>query len=272
MVPVDPEAVEGPSIHLAAAQLKPFIGQRIRAVRGNTTLAKGRLLDETVREVFAWGKHLVLQCGDFALRVHFLMFGSYEADVEGVSVSGEYKRTRSPRLALTFRNGELRMYACSVRFIEGRRVRRAYDLSLDVLSRAWDPANALKRLKEHEAEEIADVLLDQEVFAGVGNIIKNEVLSLEGVHPATLVRDLSHSKRRALVARARSFSRQFLAWRKAFVLKKNLRIHRQRNCPECGGPVTHMKTGERERMSHFCPLCQRAPRRSVRRSSPIRHG
>jgi endonuclease-8 len=248
--------MEGPSLHLAAAQLKPFVGKRIQGVRGNTTIAKDRLEGEVVRGIFAWGKHLVLQCGDFALRVHFLMFGSFEADVEGITVTGDYKRPRVPRLALTFPNGELRMFTCSVRFIEGRNVKRTYDFSVDIMSKAWDPKLALAHLKEQEKEQIADVLLDQTIFAGVGNIIKNEVLCLAQTHPEALVRQLSVPKRKAIITHARAFSLQFLAWRKVFALKKNLRIHRRGTCPACGGPVTHKKTGKRERMSHFCPRCQ----------------
>jgi endonuclease-8 len=251
--------MEGPSLHLAAEQLQPFVGERIRAVSGNTRIEKERLKGQTVSRIFAWGKHLVVQCEGFALRVHFLLFGSFEADVEGVTVTGDYKRPREPRLALVFPNGELRLFSCSVRYIEGRNVRSTYDFRVDVLSRTWAPAHALEQLSTYGEEQIADVLLDQSVFAGVGNIIKNEVLSLERVHPETLVKRLSDGQRKALVARARSFSKQFLAWRRKFVLLKNLSIHRKGVCPHCGGKVTHAKTGKRQRMSHYCPTCQRLP-------------
>lgn len=248
--------MEGPSLHLAAAQLQPFKGERIRKVTGNTTIPKERLENEVVRDVFAWGKHLVLQCGDFALRTHFLMFGSFEADVGGITVTGDYKRSRVPRLALTFPNGELRLFSCSVRFVEGKNVRRTYDHTIDIMSRAWDPAHALQQMKAHEQDEIADLLLYQEVFAGVGNIIKNEVLGLVRVNPATKVKKLSTAKRKELIATTRAFSKQFLAWKKVFALKKNLRIHRKGKCPHCAGPVTHQRTGKRERMSHYCMTCQ----------------
>ena len=53
----------------------------------------------------------------------------------------------------------------------------AYDFATDVMSDSWDPAAALRRMRGFPREEIADVLLDQTIFAGVGNIIKNEVSS-----------------------------------------------------------------------------------------------
>lgn len=250
------KAMEGPSLHLAAAQLKPFIGQRIVSVSGNTTIGKERLENETVRDIFAWGKHLVVQCSDFALRTHFLMFGSFEADIEGATVTGDYRRTKDPRLSLVFPNGELRLFSCSVRYVEGRDVRRTYNFKIDIMSRAWDPAHAVQQLRTMGKEQIADVLLDQDVFAGVGNIIKNEVLGLTGTHPEQTVERLTPARRKVIIGRTREFAKQFLAWRKQFVLLKNLRIHRKRTCPKCGGPVTKGKTGRRQRMSHYCPTCQ----------------
>lgn len=248
--------MEGPSLHLAAHQLQPLAGQRIQRVRGNTTIGKERLQGQVVPRIFAWGKHLVLQCDGFALRVHFLLFGSYEADVEGVTVTGDYKRTREPRLALTFANGELRMYNCSVRWLETADAYATYDHRLDVLARQWDPAHALRQMEAHPDAEIADVLLDQDIFAGVGNIIKNEVLSLERIHPVTRVCHLKAAQRTALVGRARSFAQQFLRWRRQFVLLQHLAIHRRSACPHCGGPVKHERTGQRKRISHYCPVCQ----------------
>lgn len=248
--------MEGPSLHLAAEQLAPFKGQRIRSVSGNTSLGTARFEGQVVKDLFAWGKHLVFQFDDFALRVHFLLFGTFTAEVDGSSVTGDYEKAGAPRLAFTFGNGTVRMYACSLKFIESPTAKRTYDHSIDIMSRAWDPAGALKSVTARPDAEISDVLLDQEVFAGVGNIIKNEVLSLTRVHPRTKVRDLTARKLKEIIATARSFSRQFFRWRKAFVLRKNLLIHGRKACPHCGGRVTKELTGMRQRMAHYCPACQ----------------
>ncbi|MEO8589407.1 MAG: endonuclease [Flavobacteriales bacterium] len=249
--------MEGPSLFLAREQLKPFMRRKVLNVSGNTKIEKERFQDEVVKDIFVWGKHLVFQFDRFALKVHFLLFGTFEAEVNGIAVTGDYKRARVPRLAFTFANGAIRMYNCSVRIIEDAHLKRSYDFSVDVLSRAWDPAQALKNLKENGGEEIADVLLDQDIFAGVGNIIKNEVLSLVHIQPEAKVGELSVAKRKEIVAQARSFSRQFLKWRRVFMLRKNLKVHRRAQCPYCGGKLTHQKTGRRARMSHYCLKCQK---------------
>jgi hypothetical protein len=49
----------------------------------------------------------------FALRVHFLLWGSF-ATVNGVSVTGDYRRTGSPRLVLEFANGEITIWSAGV--------------------------------------------------------------------------------------------------------------------------------------------------------------
>ena len=113
-------AMEGPSLLLAREQLRPFKGQRVLAVGGNPSIEKERLQDLVVKDIFNWGKHLLFQFPQFALKVHFLMFGTFEADVEGETVTGDYKRSREPRLVLRFANGEIRMFSCSVKRIEER--------------------------------------------------------------------------------------------------------------------------------------------------------
>jgi endonuclease-8 len=248
--------MEGPSIFLAKEQLKPFKKKVVLNVSGNTRIDKGRFKGQLVKDIFSWGKHLLFQFDGFALKVHFLLFGTFDAVVEGKSVTGDYNKTRVPRLALMFENGQITMYNCSVRIIEHPRFKTTYDYAADIMSPTWDSALAYGKMKEYLDEEIGDVLLDQDIFGGVGNIIKNEILSLARIHAKDKVRDLSLQERKNIVALARSFSIQFYKWRKNFVLRRNLKIHRKGICPHCGGKVTHKKTGKRARWSHYCPVCQ----------------
>lgn len=253
------EKMEGPSLYLAAIQLRPFQGKVIRQVSGNSTIGIERLEGQNIREIFSWGKHLVFQFDTFALRVHFMLFGSFEATVEGNSVTGDYKKkNRTPRLAFVLENGHIEMYSCSVRYIEEKRAKALYDFSVDVMSKKWDPEAALKKISSFPDEEIADVLLDQDIFAGVGNIIKNEILFFSGVPPQAPVKSLSKEKRKELIVRARKFSFQFYEWRKVFLLRKSLVMYRKSACPHCGSKVTRKSTGKRARLSYYCEGCQKS--------------
>ncbi len=156
--------MEGPSLYLAKSQLKPFKGKTILKVGGNTKIEKERLKGKIVKDIFAWGKHLLFQFEEFSLKVHFLLFGTFEARVNKSWVTGDYRKARVPRLALTFTNGEINMYNCSVKIIEDKNIKKTYDFSTDIMSPKWNPDQALKKVMMFPEEEIADVLLDQNVF------------------------------------------------------------------------------------------------------------
>lgn len=248
--------MEGPSLFLAQEQLQPFCDKKILKVYGNSKIDQQLFDGKKVHNIFAWGKHLVFQFDEFALRVHFMLFGTFEASVKGKLVTGDYPKAQVPRLAFEFENGNIHMFNCSVKIIEGKDVKKFYDFTVDVMSKSFDLDNALQHVKQQPGELIGDVLLDQEIFAGVGNIIKNEVLWMEKIHPDRKVADISDADLKSLIQKTVEFSHQFYVWRKAFVLRKNLVIYRKKTCPRCGGPVTRQETGIRKRISHFCPVCQ----------------
>ena len=252
------ESVEGPSIHLAAEQLRPFVGRRVRGVSGNSRIGIDRFQRQTVRDIFAWGKHLVFQFDGVALRVHFLLWGTFAATVKGESITGDYRRAGAPRLELTFANGVITIWSASLKFIEAANVRATYDFTTDVLSEAWSPRAALRKVRQHPRAEIADVLLDQAIFAGVGNIIKNEVLFRARTSPFSRVGRLSARTLNAIVADARTFAFRFLELRRQFELRKHLEIYGRSICPACGGRVSREVHGTRRRRSFFCPVCQKA--------------
>lgn len=249
--------MEGPSLVLAVQQLAPFIGKKIEQVEGNTKIGKERLIGKKIIDIFSWGKHLVFQFDTFALRVHFMLFGSFEATVGKNKVTGDYpKKNRAARLALTLKNGHLEMYSCSLRYIEISDAKGEYDFSVDVMSSAWDGGQALEKMKNFPNKEVGDLLLDQSLFSGVGNIIKNEVLFRVKVQPERTVEELSLRKLKEIVKVVGDYVFQFYAWRKKFVLRKHYQIYRQSYCPICHQKVVRKRTGERERMSYFCPHCQ----------------
>ena len=263
--------MEGPSLYLAAEQLQPFAGRRIERVSGNSKIGIERLDGQKVHTIFAWGKHLVFQMDTFALRVHFMLWGTFAATVKGRSVTGDYRRSGPPRLVLNFPNGEITIWAASVKFVEDADAKAAYDFSANVMSDEWDPRAALAKTRAFPRAEIADVLLDQAIFAGVGNIIKNEVLFRTRVSPFVKVRDVSDRKLKAIVADARTFSFRFLELRRIFALRKNLEVYRKSACPRCGGKIERRVHGQRARRSFFCAKCQHVrvsalPTKRIRRS------
>src|SRR5438445_2031448 len=100
----------------------------------------------------------------------------------------------------------------------------------------WDPKQAKLKLQQQPATLACDALLDQSIFAGVGNIIKNEVLFRIRVHPESTVGALPPRKLTELIKEARNYSFEFLEWKKAFVLRKHWLAHTKKVCPRCQIP------------------------------------
>lgn len=237
---------EGPSIVILKEAVQHFKGQKVIEVTGNSKLDIQRLKDKKIIDFKSWGKHFLICFKDFSVRIHFMLFGSYRIN--------ERKET-PPRLSLQFKNGELNFYTCSVQFIE-EDLDEVYDWSADVMSDTWNSNNAYKKLKAQPNMLTCDVLLDQHIFAGVGNIIKNEVLFRIKVHPLSKVGKLPSAKLKSLIDEARNYSFDFYEWKKNFVLRKHWLVHTKKICPRCNIPVIRKHLGKTNRRTFFCESCQ----------------
>lgn len=240
---------EGPSLVILKEQTARFVGQEVVRAEGNTwAIDTARLVGQPIVALRTWGKHFLIQMPTMAVRIHFLLFGTYRIN-EG--------RDKTPRLSLGFLDGSvLNFYACSVKEIDYD-IDACYDWAADVMSDAWDPKQARRKLRANPDMLACDALLDQDIFAGVGNIIKNEVLFRIRLHPLSTVGALPPAKLRALVQEARQYSFDFLAWKKEFTLKKHWLAHNQKVCPRCHIPFHKGNLGRTRRRSFWCERCQK---------------
>ncbi|HTI11119.1 MAG TPA: DNA-formamidopyrimidine glycosylase family protein [Puia sp.] len=239
---------EGPSIVILKEQVQLFKGKKILSAAGNTTLIdKALLVNQKVLDFKSWGKHFLICLPKLTLRIHFMLFGSY-------SINEQTKP--NPRLHLHFAKGDLYFYACSVRVLTVD-LDTLYDWSADVMNENWDAAQARKKLKALPDTLAADALLDQNIFSGVGNIIKNEVLFRIRVHPESKIGKLPPRKLTELIKEARRYSFDFLEWKKAFELKRHWLAHTKKTCPRCHIPLIKVQhLGKAKRRAFYCTNCQ----------------
>lgn len=242
--------MEGPSLIILKEEIEAFKGKEIIDVSGNTKIEKKIFKNKKVKDFKSWGKHFLICLDDFFIKIHFLMFGSYRVN--------EKKEDRVPRLSLVFNNGEINFYTCSVQIIE-QDPDEIYDWDVDVMSDSWDDKKAIKTLKGMKDVMVCDALLDQNIFAGVGNIIKNEVLYRIKLHPESLIGNLKPKQLKDLVAEARNYSFDFYEWKKIYQLRKHWLIYKKRKCRRCEIPVVTNHTGKGKRYSYYCENCQVKP-------------
>lgn len=249
---------EGPSIVILRELLDKFEGLKVIHASGNAKIDIDRITGKTLEFCLSWGKHTLLCFDDFYLRIHFLMFGTYRIN--------ERKET-APRLQLKFKNDEVNFYTCSVRLEEGTPL-SSYEWSADVMSDYWDPKAALKKLQSLPPKTlISDALLNQEIFAGVGNIIKNEILWRFFIHPESQTGALPLKKQKEVVQDARDYSFLFYEWKKQYVLKKNWKIYKKGMCPRCELKTVRAYIGRTPRLTTYCANCQKL----YKTPKPTRH-
>lgn len=240
--------MEGPSLVIAVLELRTFRKLKVLDASGNTKkINLDQLKNSTFIEAKSWGKHLLLYFSHTTLRVHFLMYGSYRID--------DPKPDRSPRLHLKFKKRDLYLYSCSVRELNPDEL-SLYNWSVYVMSEEWNAEQALATIKSLGDELVCDVLMNQQVFSGVGNIIKNEVLFRIKVHPETRIKNISSGRLKKLVYEPQNYSEEFFEWKVLFILKSNWKIMRKKECPACHSKVQRRKTGKLERWSFYCEHCQ----------------
>ncbi|TSO15236.1 Endonuclease 8-like 3 [Bagarius yarrelli] len=128
---------------------------------------------------------------------------------------------------------------------------------LDVCSPSFSVCAALEAVCRESTRSVCDVLLDQSVLPGIGNIIKNEALFLTALHPAVRVNQLQPELVRHLVKMTRDFTLLFYQCRKqGSALQKHCKVYKCSRCAQCSGAVSVCRLGNDNRMTYFCSQCQ----------------
>jgi len=125
-------------------------------------------------------------------------------------------------------------------------------LGPDILGDAFDSRQAASRARLHPTRTIGDVLLDQRVVAGIGNIYRSEALFVSRLAPHTSIGELADERLAALYTAARELMLENRA-RAPFVYDRA-----GQPCPGCGGAISCTSFGTPARWLWWCPRCQAA--------------
>jgi len=253
--------MEGPSVHRIADRLQRLAGQEVRWVAGNARQPLDRLEGTRLDAVDAVKKRLVLTTSDAgdpgpAVLVHFYMWGTWRLNEH---------RDQPPRLSMDLAEDTLNIYNGSVKVVDPPALAERLDPTGDVLRSRFDADRARAALREDRL--VADVLLDQRVLGGVGNILKNEALFRVGVHPRRSAAGLCRFEREALLDAAVTLTRE---WYEDGDWRGLQAIYRASDCPTCGRDTEGAEVGEYDRITNWCARCQ--PREGRLRAPPTPAG
>jgi len=237
------------------------------------------LAGQTVDQVESRGKWLLIHfSGGGTLATHMLMSGSWH-----IYRHGERWQQSRMNMRIVLENSEYVTVGFTVpvaKLVWRRDVERALRIpgtAIDVLSADFDPAEVARRVAAHGDEEIGDVLLHQEVIAGVGNVFKSEICFVTATHPFCRVAELDAERIALLVATSRKLV-------KANVMEDSGETivtygGRQRRtthesdpsaslwvygragepCRKCGQQIRRRMQGPDVRVTFWCQHCQPLP-------------
>ena len=277
---------EGDTIYRAAQALGQALEGKV-VTRFETALAPLASVDDeapvagrTVERVESRGKWLLIHfSGDLILVTHMRMSGSWHL----YRVGERWQRARREMRAIVA-TAEIEAVAFNVpvaKFYTADTLARHSEipkLGPDLLSAEFAEDEAKARLLAHGDQEIANVLLNQRVMAGLGNVYKSEVLFACGVHPFRLVRTLTPADLECILDRAQRFLEAnakhgagngmvtYTGQRRTTRSDDpgaRLWVYRRqgKECRRCGAAILMRRQGTGARSTYWCPVCQPASAR-----------
>lgn len=239
---------EGPTIILMKEDLQQFKGKKVIAAHGSIISDKKAVVNKILKDIKTFGKLTFLIFEDFSFRIHLLMFGSYSLQ--------EKPEVKSLRLSLQFDNGTMYFYTCSAKIIENKEL-DTIDWETDIMSDIWNSEKAVEKMRALPKMMICDALMNQDLFSGVGNIIKNEALFRAKVHPECKIQAIPDKVLHQVIKETQGYSFDFLKWKRKNELKKHFQIYHQEKCPLCGKSISKKETGKSKRTSFYCEKDQK---------------
>jgi endonuclease-8 len=245
---------EGDTVHRAAVALRMLVGDRVEAAsphpRGEVTgvarAVDGRLLES----VDAVGKNLLLRFeGGLTVRSHLRMSGRWRVQARGERIAGRpWLVLRGARWEAVQWNGPVLEIDAGIR----RRV------GPDVLGEGIEPGDLVEAVRRAEpGRPLGEVLLDQRIVSGIGNIWAAESLWWAHLSPWLPLGEATDEQLAELLGWARSAMGASVAGSQSQQRAVYRRVGRP--CSRCGEGIRSRGLGEANRTAYWCPGCQRGP-------------
>ena len=254
--------VEGPTAKAYAIKIRNELsGEIIREVfTKRVYIPPDKLVGKRFLSSDSIGKNILLFVDDVAIRLHLMMYGS----IHIYQLNEPLLKPKS-QVRLLIRGAEKKLVAYNAPIVEIdkrdrilEKLRR--DLGPDPLSDEWSREEALRNIMKFPEEKIGVIILDQSVIAGIGNILRNEILFRAKVNPEKKVMDLSRREVERIVSISEELSREFLKFKLERKRIKPLLLVYNRyrgKCRICGAPIKFYMQKPINRKTFICENCQK---------------
>lgn len=255
---------EGDTLKRAELRLKPILlNQQVdalwfRKLRGNKPRA-----GQTITAVAALGKNLLIEFdGKLVLRSHLGMYGSWKA----YSKKPDFENLRYKPKTTVAISTPLGTAVCTApqrveTYAKSKPPSDLSNLGPDLTADEFD----LEVVKQSAVAKpnlmLCELLLNQQVACGIGNIYKSETLFLERLDPFQQVKETSEQQIQNLFIQASTLLRRNSRDGKQVrrTSDKGQYYVYERNklpCRKCMTPIRRSYQGEYKRSTYWCPQCQ----------------
>lgn len=259
---------EGDTVYVHAKLLAPrLVGRSVTSAFSRWPGVVQGLVGCRVESVEPQGKHLLIGVDDgTTVRVHLGMKGKWKR-----IGAGERARISLGNVSLRLDTPSDGLLCTKAPTVERFRTRERAThpvlrrLGPDVLNRDFNPDAALARLSHAtEAMTVGEVLLDQRVACGIGNVYKSEVCFAEHLDPFTPPGAVTTEQWRALYRRSQAWMRANCRPQPRTTTglgrgQPRLWVYGRggRPCLKCGTEIRVRLHGrDLPRITYWCPGCQ----------------
>lgn len=246
---------EGPQVKLITERLQHQLqGKTIshyQTTRADLKNFTASIIGSSCQQIFCKGKHI------------FLDFGSGRILHNHLLMRGRWKMTRDrymllpPEIWIALETTDITVYNYMgqvLKILDEDQIRVQLDLlGPDIMSEKCTDGDIVRALSGSE-KLVGDLLLDQSILSGTGNVAKSESLFLAGIHPEAKAGDLAQDELTKL-----AFSIRRVMWESYKCGGRwTHRVYRRagKRCFECGTRIIMIRQGKDMRSTYFCPECQ----------------
>jgi endonuclease VIII len=190
---------EGPSILHLRNKLLPFKGKIVKKAGGYGKMPADWIQNKKLLDIKTWGKHILFVFTNGTVRVHLGLFGEI--------LINEKKKVNAS-FFLHFSEGEINGYVVRAQKLT-KPIEETYDWRVDIMSPNFDKAYVKQLLKKYGDKTIDDVLMNQDIFSGVGNKIRNEALYRAAIHPESITGKIPAARITALINEVVKYAKLF---------------------------------------------------------------
>ena len=212
------------------------------------------------------GKYILMQTSNnFKLVIHLRLTGKliFETDLAKTSDHARAELVFSDNTKLIF--NDIRTFGKIQILKINEKIEALQKLGVEPLSDNFDTRYLKNKLKNRKAP-IKNILLDQRVIAGLGNIYVAEILFRSKIDPRIPGNKLKKKKLESIVSETKKVLQEAIKHNgttisdyrsvedKTGEFQNFLKVYRKENC-ECGHQIKKIKQAGRS--TYYCPVCQK---------------